>query len=207
MLLPILLAASILPGPQAAMECVDTGADMATTQTRSVRGPNGVTAVLKVSSADDHSKNAHDCDAEYTLVVTPAAGTPVVVDFLASDGEWGRSLSLRLDGFSRDGKRVFGILSEGGKYPSATLFDYDTTGGPVNLIDLKKRFAHVIATGCSATFDVAGTTETGAIVVMLNSGKPCAVSRRWLLNPAESKPRILPPAAPIQDLFNFKDAP
>jgi len=32
---------------------------------------------------------------------------------------------MHLDGFSRDGRRVFGIVSEGGKHSFALVFDYD----------------------------------------------------------------------------------
>jgi hypothetical protein len=88
----ILLAASLLPSQQAVMECADTGATIATAETQPVRGPSGATAVLKVSASDDHSKDSHDCNADYKLVVTPAAGgAPAEVDFLASDGDYGRS--------------------------------------------------------------------------------------------------------------------
>jgi hypothetical protein len=60
---------SQLPG-----ERILTGANIAATETLAVRGPAGASAVLKVSTAHDHSKNSHDCNADYKLVVTPATG-------------------------------------------------------------------------------------------------------------------------------------
>src|ERR1700739_4573160 len=88
----ILLVASLLPAQQASMECVDTGANIAATETQAVSGANGATAVLKVSTADDHSKNSHECNADYKLVVTPAnGGAPVEAGFLALDGDCGRT--------------------------------------------------------------------------------------------------------------------
>jgi hypothetical protein len=111
----ILIAASLLPSQKAAMECADAGAAIASAETDPAHGPSGATAVLKVSTSDDHSKDSHDCNADYKLAVTPSAGgAPVEVNFLASDGDYGRSLSPRLAGFSQDGKRVLGILAEGG---------------------------------------------------------------------------------------------
>jgi hypothetical protein len=105
MLLPILFATLILPAWQASTHCVDSGADTATTQTQPLSGPGGASAVLKVSTADDHSKNSHECMAEYQLGFTPAGGgAPVYVDLIASDADYDRIISLRLYGFSQDGK-------------------------------------------------------------------------------------------------------
>src|ERR1700676_680398 len=109
MLPVILLVASLSPPHQASAECVDTGATTAATETQAVRGPSGTAAVLKVSTSDDHSKNSHQCSANYQLLITPAAGgCPVAVDVLTADDAYGRTLSLHLDGFTRDGKRVLG---------------------------------------------------------------------------------------------------
>ena len=83
------------------MACRDGGANIATAQTEPLRGPGGVSAMLQVSSADDHESNTHLCSAEYRLVLTAAhGGAPVVIDLLTSPSDWGRSLSLHLDGFS-----------------------------------------------------------------------------------------------------------
>ncbi len=201
----ILLAASLLLSQQSSMECLDTSPNMAATETPAVRGPAGATAVLKVSTADDHSKNSHDCNADYKLVVTPATGgAPVEVDFLASDGDYGRSLSLRLTGFSQDGKRVLGILTEGGKYSTTLLFDYHAGDAQVPLLDLKMQFARVAPPGCVQTLEVIGTTASGAIVMESNSETACGSSRRWLVDAAGSKARPLPSSAAILGLYESK---
>ena len=68
-------------------------------------GLGGVVAVLKVHSEDDHNKNWHQCEANYTLqIVLPdgrdgAAGLIPPMGFTSSVGEWGRRLSVHLDGF------------------------------------------------------------------------------------------------------------
>jgi len=201
----ILLAASLLPSQQASMECADTGASIAAAETPAVRGPAGATAVLKVSTADDHSKDSHDCNADYKLVVIPATGgAPVEVDFLASDGEYGRSLLLRLAGFSQDGKRVLGILAEGGKSPTMLLFDYHGSDAPVEIIDLKMKFSRVAPPGCIQTLDVIGTTASGAIVLESNSEKSCGSSRRWLVDADGGKAQPLSPGAAILSLYESK---
>jgi hypothetical protein len=200
----ILLASSLLLSQQAAMECADTGATIAATETQAVRGPNGAAAVLKVSTSDDHSKNSHDCMADYKLVVTAATGSaPVEIDFLASDGDYGRTLSLRLAGFSQDGKRVLGILAEGGKYSTTLLFDYHAGDAQVPLVDLKMQFARVAPPGCGQTLEVIGTTAGGAIVLESSSEKACGSSRRWLVDPAGSKAQPLPPKVTVVGLFGM----
>jgi hypothetical protein len=198
----ILLAASLLHSQQASMECVDSGANIAATETQEVRGPRGATAVLKVSTADDHSKNSHDCMADYKLVVTPATGSaPVEIDFLASDGDYGRTLSLHLAGFSQDGKRVLGILAEGGKYSTTFLFDYHLGDTQAPIVDLQAQFKRVAPPGCIQTLEVIGTTATGAIVLESNSEKACGSSRRWLVHAAGSKAQPLPLSASILGLY------
>jgi hypothetical protein len=205
MLLSILLAASLLPRQQVSVHCVDTGAETAASQTQPFDGPGGATAVLKVSTADDHSKNSHDCSAAFQLLIIPAgAGAPVVVDLLTSDAEYNRIISLRLDGFSQDGKRVFGVLSEVGKYPATTLFAYSTADGQVQLMDLGKPFAHMMAAKCSTTFDVIGTTASGTIALELSSTEKCSPNSRWVVNPAGGSPQPLPQAASILDLYKSK---
>jgi hypothetical protein len=206
MLLSILLAVSLPPRQQASAHCVDTGAETAASQTQPLHGPGGVTAVLKVSTADDHGTNSHDCNAEYQLLFLPAgARAAVVVNLLTSDAEYDRIISLRLDGFSQDGKRVFGVLSEVGKYPATTLFVYSTADGRVQLMDLRKSFAHMMAAKCSTTFDVIGATAAGTIALELSSTEKCSPNSRWVVNPAGGSPQPLPQAASILDLYKSKE--
>jgi hypothetical protein len=199
----ILLVASLLPSQQASTQCVDNGANIAETETQPARGPAGAVAVLKVSTSDDASKDSHLCNAEYQLLFTRAAGNaPVVVDLLTADDDYGRSLSLRLAGFTQDGKRVLGIFSEKSKRTATFLFEYDTTNGAVQLVDLTRQFAHIVATGCDQAFGVLGTSDSGATVLELNSAKPCPSSGRWMIDRATGKPLRVPTGASIHELYD-----
>jgi hypothetical protein len=201
----ILLAASLLPVQQASMQCADTGATIASVQTQPVRGPDGTLAVLKVSSADDHGKNSHECQADYQLVLMRgAADAPASADLLSSDAEYGRNLSLRLNGFSQDGKRIYGILTEDGQSPSTTLFEYDLAKSTLQLFDLNEQFARILNRNCTATFDAIGNTAKGAIVLELNYANACAPTSRWLLTSANSRVQPLPPNAALQPLYESK---
>jgi hypothetical protein len=197
--LSFMLFAALATTQQIFAACTDTGG---TVQTQLVGGPAGSSAVLKVSSSDDASKDSHQCSADYQLLVKPATGaTPISVDFLSSDGDYGRRLTGRLDGFSQDGGRIFGVLTEGGPTRMTLLFDYQASGGPVQLVDLGKQFAPVMTGLCIRTLAAIGTTSSGALVLQANSAKPCASSSRWLVDPSAAHPRPLPPSVQFAPLF------
>ncbi len=172
----------------------------ATAQTQSVTGPAGLSAVVKVSAEDDHSKDSHNCMAEYKLVVQPASGAPVIADLLSSDGDWGRKLSVHLDGFSPDGKRVFGTLSEGGPTPVDMVFDYHTTDQHVKLLDMKKALKQMAAAKCGTSAAVAGTTDSGAIVLESIPATQCGT--RWVFDPAAKTLHRVPQGQAFRALFN-----
>jgi hypothetical protein len=202
MLLPLLpllllpLSVSWLSAQEASLDC----SNIATAQTQPVRGPAGLSAVVKVATGDDHSKDSHDCMAEYTLVVQPVgSGPPVIADILSSDGDWGRKLAVRLDGFSADGKQVFGTLAEGGYTPAAMVFSYHASNQHVDLLDLKKALKQIAAAKCGMSATVAGTTDSGAIV--LESGPATSCGTRWLLDPASGASHRLPQGQSVHALF------
>ena len=171
-----------------------------TAQTPAVRGPAGVSAVLKVSGVDDQSKKSHDCMAQYQLSVLPdGGGEAAVADILTSYGDMGRKLSLRLDGFTPDGKRVFGIMSESGRAPDSTLFDFHTSDGKVQLFDIAKARRQVPVAKCGTEVAVSGTTEAGDIVIGPDPPSKCA--NRWLFDPANSTLRRLPEGKAVIALF------
>jgi hypothetical protein len=171
-----LLAVSLHGAQGQSMECSNN----ASTHSRKVSGPAGVSAVLRVDSADDHSKNSHDCMADYSLLISPSDGMDTG-RFFASDGEWGRTLSVHLDGFSRDGKHIFGIISEGGKFSFAMVLDYDKTAHHAEVINVQKALTLLKSAKCGTAFAVAGTT-TGAIVLEPNTPSNCRVDHRWLVD-------------------------
>lgn len=201
MILPILLGALLLSAPPVSMDCA-AGPGIDAAQTDAVRGPNGATAVLKVSTADDHSKNSHECEADYQLLLTPAGGgASQVVDLTTVDADYGRRILVRLDGFSQDGKHILGIFSETGKYPLTMLFDYDPSGGQARLVDLRKQFTSTLGPKCSGSLVVVGTAGNSAIVLELESPEKCSPDRDWVVNSATQKVQPLPRSASIVKLY------
>jgi hypothetical protein len=191
MLMTILMAAWLTPAAQISMEC----ANVAAVETQAVAWPGSVKAVLKVSSGDDHSKNSHQCLATFELLVSSGSGEAQVVDLTMSDDDYGRSLMLNLSGITPDGKRILGIISEGEKHPSATLFEYEIGKGPAKLIDLRAQLPVIGAEWCEARFQVMGTTEGGGVVVDVTrdetSEKPCKVVGKWVFEVSGHRPQRL----------------
>jgi hypothetical protein len=201
MLLAFLFGASLQSAERASMECVEK-AEAATVQTRPLLSPAGVVAVLKIFTGDDHIKDSHECMVRYQLLlVSLSSGNLVVVDLLFSDGEWGRSVSVQLDGFSADGKRVFGTLAEGGKGATAMLLAYDALNGDVELPNLGQ--PQKVAAKCGTTLAVVGTAEAGEIVMEQGLTKQCGTTYRWILDRATHRLQRLPPGKSVVSLFKY----
>jgi hypothetical protein len=118
-----------------------------------------------------------------------------VVDLNMSDDDYGRSLTLQLGGISEDGRRMLGIMSEGAKYPSSTLFDYEIGKGPAKLADLRAQLPGIGDRRCDVRFQLMGTTEGGGIVVDVaqneKSEKPCKVAGKWVFDASGRRPQRL----------------
>ena len=178
----------------------------AVTQSQAVRGPEAMTAVLKVSTEDDHAKDTHLCMADYKLLITRNSDKPHEADLLASDNDWGRKISIQLGGFSHDGKQVIGMFSESGSAPVKQVFEYNTDDDSTRLFDLRKLAAGLKPEKCLVNAQIIGTLESGAIVVELRSGKNCVRSSQWLLNSVNGPMRHLPRHAAVQELYSANAA-
>lgn len=186
-------------GRSTTLECTNPGA----AQTSSVTGPRGVTAVLRVETEDDHSKESHDCMADYELEIANG-GDGRTADILSSDDEFGRRISARLYGFSQDGRRLIGIMSEGGKDATTALFDYHIDGGEARLVDLGKMFLPTVTEKCSEGFDAVGTTADGVIVVELAASKDCGAGGRWAVDTDGSEPKKISGRTKIIPFYGAK---
>lgn len=170
------------------------------------RGPGGVAAVLTVHSEDDHGKNTHDCLASYTLRITlpdgrdAAAGLIPTAGFAASSAEWGRKLSIHLDGFSKDGKHIFGIISETGRYSFVQVFDFGTDGSHTE-IRVKGGLARLKAAHCGTSFAVAGANAQREPVLEPDTENPCRRNHRWALDKSGNL-RKLPANEAVDNLFH-----
>lgn len=197
----ILMLSWLTPAQEASAPCANPGA----AQTEATKGPDGTTVVLRVSSADDASKNSHLCSAHYELTISRPGGSEAQTgDVLTSNDDYGRELSGRLSGFSKDGKHVLGILRESGKHGILFAFDYRLIGGAVQLIDLKEKIAGMANGNCGEAA-VFGTTTMGGMVVEVmagtRAGKPCAATGRWMVDGSGRKAQRVASAAAVERLY------
>ena len=152
-------------------------------QTMPLRSSAGFTAILKMDSDDDHSKNSHQCAAEYTLEISRPDGTSKSFQVLYSDDEWGRPLDFRVEGFSKDGSHVLILLIEG-TYPQsvqATEFNM-SSGHQVKSVMVDAQFTSRLSRDCAATLHVTGITPEGYIVLGTEARDGCVSVERWQLS-------------------------
>lgn len=197
----ILMLSWLTSAQEASVPCANPGA----AQTEAATGPDGTTVMLRISSADDASKNSHLCNAHYELKISRSGGgEPQTGDLLTSDDDYGRELSGLLSGFSKDGKQVLGILRESGKHGIMFAFDFQLSDRAVQLIDLKEKIAGMANENC-AKAAVFGTTATGGMVVEVTAGtkpgKPCSASGRWRVEGSGRKAQRVTPDAVVMRLY------
>jgi hypothetical protein len=170
-------------------------------QTQLVNGPDGSSAVLKVSTEDDHAKDTHLCMADYKLEVTRKSDPLHAAELLSSDNDWGRKISIQLGGFSSDGKKVLGMFSEGGANPIQQVFEYNTDDDSIRLFDLRKLAAGLKPDKCLINAQIVGTLKSGAIVLEMRSGKNCVQTGEWLLNSVNGTVQRIHKNAPVEALY------
>jgi hypothetical protein len=183
-LLTVLLWQS-LAQPPAHYVCGDR---IATTE--SLRSSAGFTASLSMHSEDDHGKNSHECQADYSLHIIHPDGTRIdgppalgAFGFSSSIAAWNRPLTFRNDGFSPDGKHVFIFIEEGGQYSFINAREFDmVTGASLRDEGVELSFFSKLDPACAATLHIAGITSTGHIVLQTTPASQCTRAESWQLN-------------------------
>jgi hypothetical protein len=150
-------------------------------QTASLRSSAGFTAMLKMHSEDDHSKNSHLCEADYSLQISrPDGSANPPFDLFGSDDDWDRPIAFRIDGFSRDGHDVFVVILEGAYPGSLEVADYDMSSGSRSReVSLDRHFMRRLS--------IAGTSPAGLMVLGSSAKDGCPRAELWQLSPNKNK--------------------
>ena len=183
-LLTVLLWQSIAQ-PQAHYVCGDGDG-----KTEPIRSSAGFTASLNMRSEDDHGKNSHQCESQYSLHIVHPDGTRIdgppafgAFGFSSSIAEWDRSITFRVEGFSQDGKRVFIFIEEGGQYPFIETREFDmVTGSSLRNEGVDLSLFNKLDRACAATLHIAGTTAAGHVVLQTTSSNECTRVESWQLH-------------------------
>jgi hypothetical protein len=154
-------------------------------QATPLRSSAGFIAVLKMHSEDDHSKNSHLCEADYSLQISRPDGSPYPpFDFFGADDEWDRPIAFRIDGFSRDGNHVFIVISDGAYPGSVYTMDYDMiSGSRTREGSLDRHFTRRLRRACAAKLRIIGISPAGLMVLGSNANDGCTRAELWELSP------------------------
>ena len=186
MLLSSLALRLLLSSPIQSAGTVVTTCSTRDAETAPFRSSAGFTAVLKMHGEDDHGKNTHLCEADYTLQITAPGKAPrPPVSWAGSDSDWDRPIVFQVEGFSRDGRHVFLLISED-KYPGEVeAVDYDMLADSMSSdVHLDAHFVHRLSRACAATLHIVGTSlQTGRMVLGTSRKDGCAGTSLWQLSP------------------------
>jgi hypothetical protein len=154
-------------------------------QTAALHSSAGFTAVLKMHSEDDHGKNTHLCETDYSLQITrPDGSADPEFDLQSSDDDWNRPIVFRVEGFSRDGRHVFVFISEG-EYPGwVQAMDYDMSSGARSKdVFLDRHFTRNLGSACVGTLYIVGISPEDLMVLGSRAKDGCARAELWQLKP------------------------
>jgi hypothetical protein len=149
-------------------------------QTAPLRSSAGFTAMLKMHSEDDHSKNSHLCEADYSLQISrPDGSANPPFGFFGDDDDWERPIAFRIDGSSRDGHHVFVVILDTAYPGSIYMMDYDMSLGSISReVSLDRHFTRHLSRACAATLHIAGISPKG-LMVLGSSAKDGCHTRPW----------------------------
>ncbi|WP_211256155.1 hypothetical protein [Edaphobacter aggregans] len=158
-------------------------------QTIPLRSSAGFTAILKMHSEDDHSKESHLCAADYILEISRPDGSAIPPDnYFTSDDDWGRPIAFRIDGFSPDGHHVFVFILEGSHPGWIEAMEYDMTSGAISKdVSLDRHFTRRLSRACAATLHIAGTSPAGRMVLGTSAKDGCPRTDLYQLSPNRYK--------------------
>jgi hypothetical protein len=136
-------------------------------------------------SEDDHGKNTHLCETDYSLQIThPDGSVSPPFNFSSADDNWDRPIAFRVEGFSRDGRHVFVFIAEN-DYPGwVETVEYDmTSGARAKDISLDRHFTRQLSRACAATLHIVGISPAGPMVLGSSAKDGCARADLWQLSP------------------------
>ncbi len=209
-MLPALLLALSLHGVQ--KQAVTCGNNF-DAHTEPLGSSTGFTIALQMHSEDDHHKDTHLCESNYSIVGTRPDGTPIKSEpraFMGDDDAWGRSIEFWLDGFTADHNRLIASIHEDGDYPFFYIEVYELRTSRIKIWGLSDSFLKRLGPACVATLQVVGTTSNGSPVLATQVTTECRKAKAlWKVEPGvavkgggerPSAPRLLADGAMIAPL-------
>lgn len=186
-LLPALLLALSASAPPIPGARSTPCRNLVSLSTPSLRSTSNYRVTLQLHTEDDHGKETHLCQSDYTLRITHPDGTETSADgFFGNDDAWGRPINFRLAGFSHTGDSALLLVTEGGPYPMHELILYDLQANTWEIADLAGALKSKVGAACLADLRVLGTTPAGDAVVAPPSRPGCDPNSRFAVTVADS---------------------
>jgi hypothetical protein len=175
-------------------------------QTKSLKGPGGISVSMIVFADDDANKDSHQCMTSYFIKIIPDPGFNgrPYTGFFSSDDDWERPVNGRLEGFSQDGKIVLGMISESGAYPFTQVFEHETASLRHAEFDVTSEMHRLTSLKCRGTLRIEGTARHGEIVLASASDNGCHAKLRLIIGPGTNGLQPLPPDEIVTPLLNAK---
>ena len=181
----LLLAIAAAAGPNLSRATVCRNLIDVTTAT--LKSASGYRVTLGLHTEDDHGKETHLCQSEYTLRITHPDGTKTLAEsFFGNDDVWDRPISVGLPGFTHAGHSALILLAEGGPHPIHELIVYDLEANTWEIADIDGSLKSQLSAACLAGVRVLGTLSTGDVVLAAPDRPGCDPGPRWLISTAGS---------------------
>lgn len=171
----------MIPVPRVIAEC----RNLVDARTNPLRSAAGVTVVLKMHGEDDHGRNTHLCQTEYSLLITdPQTRSAVTHSLFSVDDAWGRRIEFSVQGYTGDGSGVVALISDGPPF-SLNIIEFDLRTNAVRSSPLLPEFLRELGDNCASTLHVVGTSTAGAVVLTTEATGKCTRPQFWLVTPGE----------------------
>lgn len=175
MILPILMVALAVTGQSVqSLEC----GNIVTRTSDLWSNSAGLRVALKVHTEDDHAKNSHECESDYTLVIVRPDGTSTESQRYSVIDNWGRPIEFWIDGFASKGHKLIATTIEGGSW-QLLVYDLNEPDHGPEVYELSKEFLQALSPSCRDSLRATGVTQEGDPVIKGNDVECSETRRLW----------------------------
>jgi hypothetical protein len=175
MILPILMVALAMTGQSVqSFEC----GNIVTRTSDFWSNAAGVRVALKVHTEDDHAKNSHQCESDYTLLIVRPDGTSAENQMYSVIDNWSRPIRFWIDGFAAKGHKLIATTVEGGSW-QLLVYDLNGPDRAPEVYEISKEFLDALSHSCRDSLRAVGMTQEGNPVIAGNDAACSETRRLW----------------------------
>ena len=195
MYLPMLLLAFSMPGQTVQMvEC----SNLLDRRTEFHSSHGGVGIAFQVHAEDDHLKESHLCQMDYSLAIKRGDGASKEEYIESIDDSWDRPVQFWIDGFAMHGRRLIATIVEQGEHPVFQVVVYSLQSKEVNILVIPRSFLEQVSSSCRGGLRTIGMTQQGDPVVGYRDGACDGSTAAWKLRHGPLANGMQTPSIPIR---------